>query len=84
MGKRKREPTRRLPEKLKQIRLRLELRQEDIARLVTSGLVRAHRATISEYESGKYEPSLAVLHRYCIAAKIRLEFLADDSLDLPL
>ena len=45
------------------------------------GLVAYHR--VSEYESGRREPSLAVLLAYGRAAGVHLEFIIDDNLDLP-
>ena len=40
-------------------------------------------ARISEYEHGTREPNLMVLLRYARVAKVRVENLIDDNLDLP-
>ena len=82
MGKASRPKPKRLAEKLLQIRLALNLSQNDlIGRLgFEKELV---QGTISTYELGKREPSLPLLLRYARLAGICVDSLIDDELDLP-
>lgn len=71
----------RLPEKLLQIRLALELSQgEMLRRLELNNLT---RTTISAYEVGTSEPPLPVLLKYARLIGISTDVLIDDELDLP-
>jgi transcriptional regulator with XRE-family HTH domain len=74
-------PTR-LPEKLLQIRLALNLSQGEMLRRL-----RLHeklsRTTISAYELGTGEPPLPVLLDYARMANVWMDVLVDDELDLP-
>jgi transcriptional regulator with XRE-family HTH domain len=82
MGRGPREKPERLAEKLLTIRERLGLSQtEMLKRLGAEDRMEYHR--ISEFESGKGEPSLIVLLQYARAAGVSMEILADDTLDLP-
>lgn len=72
----------RLGEKLRQIRSMLGLSlSEMLKHLDAEDLIASSQ--ISEYESGRREPSLQVLLRYARAAGVNMEALADDELDLP-
>jgi transcriptional regulator with XRE-family HTH domain len=72
----------RLAEKLKQIRERLNLSQNEM--LDQLGFKeRLFRSNISQYELGTREPSLLVLLAYARSAKISVDVLIDDELDLP-
>jgi transcriptional regulator with XRE-family HTH domain len=72
----------RLAEKLRQVRVSLGLSQtEMLKRLGAEDLIAYHR--ISEFESGKREPTLLVLLQYARTAGIPTEVLIDDDLDLP-
>lgn len=72
----------RLADKLRQIRLALELSQPEMLRHL--GLEESMQyARISEYEQGIREPSLLTLLAYSRVAGVHLEVLADDELDLP-
>jgi transcriptional regulator with XRE-family HTH domain len=72
----------RLPEKLRQIRLTLGLSQAEMVRRL--GLEEGMQyARISEYEQGIREPSLLVLLRYARVAGVYVEEIIDDKLDLP-
>jgi len=74
-------PTR-LPEKLVQIRLGLNLSQgEMLYRLRLHE--RLTRNSISAYELGRGEPPLPVLLDYARIANVWMEVLVDDALDLP-
>jgi|ERR1041385_6495720 DNA-binding XRE family transcriptional regulator len=68
-----------LAEKLKKIRLNLGLSQAQIAAQI--GVT--DRASISGYERGEREPPLPVLLAYARVARIPMETLVDDELDLP-
>jgi DNA-binding XRE family transcriptional regulator len=78
-GKRKRPYPRKLAEKLKALRENLGLSQGDIATRI--GV--KDRASISGYERGEREPPLPVLLAYARLAKVPMETLVDDKLDLP-
>lgn len=67
-----------LADKLRQLRERLGLSQGDIAARV--GV--KDRASISGYERGEREPPLPVLLAYARLAKVRMETLVDDEIDL--
>ena len=68
-----------LASKLKTIRQRLGLSQtEMVERLRFHG----HYGRISEYELGRRQPSILTLLRYARAARITLEEIVDDELEL--
>ena len=72
----------RLPEKLLQIRLALELSQDGMLRLL--GLdEKLSRTSVSAYELGTGEPPLSVLLDYARIANVWTDVLIDDELDLP-
>jgi transcriptional regulator with XRE-family HTH domain len=72
----------RLAEKLRRIRSSLDLTQAELLRkLDIEGL--ATQSKISEFESGKREPSLIILLQYARAAGVSTDVLIDDELDLP-
>jgi transcriptional regulator with XRE-family HTH domain len=72
----------RLAEKLRYIRASLELTQEELLRrLDIEGL--ATQSKISEFESGKRDPSLLILLQYSRLAGVHMEDLVDDQTDLP-
>ncbi|HZH91675.1 MAG TPA: helix-turn-helix transcriptional regulator [Pyrinomonadaceae bacterium] len=77
-----RERPARLAEKLLQIRLALGLSQDDMLRRLGQD-EKSYRFYISNYETGKREPSLLVLLEYARVANVLLEVLADDELNLP-
>lgn len=82
MGKRARMKQERLAEKLLQIRNALGLSQtEMLKRLGFEEIIDYKR--ISEYELGKNEPPLAILLQYARVARVCLDVLADDEMDLP-
>lgn len=72
----------RLAEKLRQIRLALELSQPEMLKRLGLEEVMQY-ARISEYETGLREPSLLTLLAYSYVAGVHMEVLADDELDLP-
>jgi transcriptional regulator with XRE-family HTH domain len=72
----------RLPEKLLQIRLALDLSQGGM--LHRLGLdEKLSRTTVSAYEVGTSEPPLPVLLEYARIANVWVDVLIDDRLDLP-
>ena len=82
MGKGKRARPKYLAKKLREIRSRMELSQNAMLRHL--GLdVEFSRAELSAYERGVREPPLKVLLSYSKAARIWINVLVDDSLDLP-
>ena len=71
-----------LSQKLRQIRIDLALSQVEIVRRL--GFEDSlHVGRISEYEQGLREPSLLVLLAYARLARVHLEDLVDDEIDLP-
>ena len=82
MGLKRRLRVERLPEKLKQIRENLGFSQNEILKRLGFD-ERFDRSTISHYESGDREPPLPVLLSYARLAKVYVDFLIDDDLDLP-
>ncbi|HEX8844668.1 MAG TPA: helix-turn-helix transcriptional regulator [Pyrinomonadaceae bacterium] len=82
MGRGAREKPERLAEKLLQIRLALGLSQSELLRrLGAEDRMAYHR--ISEFESGKGEPSLIILLQYARVAGVHMEDIVDDEIDLP-
>jgi transcriptional regulator with XRE-family HTH domain len=82
MARGAREKPARLAEKLLTIRQALGLSQSEILRrLGAEERMAYHR--ISEFESGKGEPSLIILLQYARVAGVCVDTLIDDRLDLP-
>jgi transcriptional regulator with XRE-family HTH domain len=82
MGTNPRARPQRLAVKLRHIRLTLNLTQAELLRqLDVEGL--ATQSKISEYESGKRDPSLLILLQYSRLAGVHMEDLVDDKTDLP-
>jgi len=81
MGKKARQRPERLGEKLRAIRDALGLSQTGmVKRLGDEGIAPSQ---ISEYETGKREPSLITLLQYARLANVYLDTLVDDELNLP-
>jgi transcriptional regulator with XRE-family HTH domain len=82
MARGPREKPERLAEKLLAVRQRLGLSQTGmLMRLGAADRMAYHR--ISEFESGKGEPSLIILLEYARAAGVSTDVLINDRLDLP-
>jgi transcriptional regulator with XRE-family HTH domain len=82
MGRVSRPKPKRLPKKLLQIRLALDLSQGGM--LYRLGLhERLSRNSVSAYELGTSEPPLPVLLDYARIANVWMDVLVDDALDLP-
>jgi len=82
MARGPREKPERLAEKLLAVRLTLNLSQSEILKQLGAEDKMVY-SRISEFESGKGEPSLIVLLAYARLAGVCVEVLIDDELDLP-
>lgn len=72
----------RLPEKLRQIRLALDLSQDGMLRQL--GVEDMYlRSRISAYEVGRREPPLTVLLEYARSVGVSTDVLIDDKQNLP-
>jgi transcriptional regulator with XRE-family HTH domain len=81
MGKAARQKPARLGEKIRQIRLALNLSQDEmVSRLGFKGMTREY---VSGFERNMREPSLPVLLAYSKIGGCYLEVLVDDNLELP-
>ena len=81
MAKVSRPRPQRLAEKLKAIRLKLNLSQNEILKKL--GMDDTYnRSVISGYELGTKEPPLPILLRYARLTRISTDELIDDELDL--
>jgi len=72
----------RLAEKLRAIREGLGLSQTQMLKRLEHEAT-MHYGRISEYESGKREPTLMTILQYARVAGVHMEDLVDDELDLP-
>ena len=82
MGGAKRPQPKRLPIKLRQIREALGYTQEEmVKKLGLEGNV--PRSYLSRFETGEREPSLDVLLKYSEIARVWINALVDDEIDLP-
>jgi transcriptional regulator with XRE-family HTH domain len=82
MGGAKRQLPKRLPLKLRLIREVLGYTQEEMVRRL--GLEsKVPRSYISRFETGEREPPLDVLLKYSELARVWINALVDDSVDLP-
>jgi transcriptional regulator with XRE-family HTH domain len=84
MGQSARPRPKRLAVKLRQVRLLLGLTQEELAHAVTHIESPPQPGHISEYESGRREPSLLFLLAVARLSGVRIETLVDDGEDLPI
>ncbi|HKS29231.1 MAG TPA: helix-turn-helix transcriptional regulator [Pyrinomonadaceae bacterium] len=82
MGKRARMKQERLAEKLLQVRTALELSQSEMLRRLGFEEILDYKR-ISEYETGRNEPPLAVLLEYARLAGVCADVLIDDEQNLP-
>lgn len=84
MGRSQRSRPKKLAAKLRHIRENFDLTQEQMVKeLKAYGLKRErlYAATISQFESGKREPSLLVLLAYSKYSGIPVNSLIDDEID---
>lgn len=82
MGRSYRARPKKLGVKLKQIRLSLELTQEQMVKRLGVRDEPLYAASISQYETGKREPPLLVLLRYARLYGCTMEELVDDKVRL--
>lgn len=83
MGTSRRPRPARLASKLRQIRTSLGLTQEQMGDLLTTRKSPVYPGHVSEFERGKREPSLLAILAYARVARISVETLIDDHLELP-
>jgi transcriptional regulator with XRE-family HTH domain len=85
MGRGRRNQPRKLKIKLKTIRNRMGLTLQEMVELLQSHATRefVDPSYISQFESGKREPSLLILLAYSNITGISVNTLIDDRLDLP-
>ena len=83
MGRKSQENPKRMAEKVREIRLKLELTQEAMFDELTKQGVNAHPGYISLYEIGQRVPSLLIVLAYARIAGISTDLLIDDKLELP-
>jgi len=90
VGKGKRIVPKSLPEKLKAIRLNLDLSLERMvitleAELLNLGYtdINLYSGYITEFEQGKREPILPVLLAYGRVSKVNVETLIDNKIEMP-
>lgn len=82
MGTQMRRTPTRLPEKLREIRLKLGLSQNEMIRRM--GLEEElTREQVSSFELGRRQPNLLTLWAYANAANLYVDALIMDSTDLP-
>ncbi len=82
MGSLLRRSPKRLPEKLREIRLKLGLSQNEMIRRM--GLeAELTREQVSSFELGRRQPNLMTLWAYADAANLYVDALILDSVDLP-
>lgn len=82
MGAQTRRTPKRLPEKLREIRLKLGLSQNEMIRRM--GLEKElTREQVSSFELGRRQPNLMTLWAYANAANVYVDTLILDSTDLP-
>jgi transcriptional regulator with XRE-family HTH domain len=79
VGHKRRRKPKRLAEKLLTIRLRLSLSQNQLAKLLE---FEKGSARISEYEHGNREPDLVTLLIYANLARVSMDVLVNDDLEL--
>jgi transcriptional regulator with XRE-family HTH domain len=84
MGRRAPRPhPHKLAAKLRAIRDRLELSQEQMAAALTHKDSPVHAGNVSRFEHGTREPSLLVMLAYAKLAGVSTDVLIDDERDLP-
>jgi transcriptional regulator with XRE-family HTH domain len=82
MGAQTRRTPKRLPEKLREIRMKLGLSQNEMIRRL--GLEEElTREQVSSFELGRRQPNLMTLWAYANAANLYVDALILDSTDLP-
>ena len=85
MGRGRRTQPKRLKHKLKAIRSKMDVTQQEMVNLLIPHAPNEFIDTgyISQFESGKREPTLPVLLAYSKLTGLSINVLVDDELDLP-
>lgn len=83
MGRARRPTPKRLAPKLREIRDKLGLTQQEMFDLLGDTGTQLYVGHIDGYEKGRREPPLQVLLRYSRVASVTIEMLVDDELHLP-
>jgi transcriptional regulator with XRE-family HTH domain len=83
MGRAPRPKPERLGAKLLQIRIALDLTQDEMLKRLAYRKSPLYASQISDFEQGKREPPVLVLLQYARVAGVPMELLVDDDLDLP-
>ena len=83
MGRSRQPRPARLAEKLRDIRLKLGLTQEQMFGQLADTETVLYPGYIGLYETGQRVPSLLVLLRYARVVGVPMEVLVDDALNLP-
>lgn len=83
MGRSSRPRPARLAEKLREIRVKLDLTQQQIFERLGDTKTPLYVGHIGLYESGQREPPLPVLLKYSRLVGISTDVLIDDELNLP-
>ncbi|HEV7644788.1 MAG TPA: helix-turn-helix transcriptional regulator [Pyrinomonadaceae bacterium] len=73
----------RIGEKVREIRRKLGITQEQIFELLTHHGAKIHVGYIARYEINERTPTMLVTLAYARAVGIPMEILVDDELDLP-
>lgn len=77
------EQPKRLAEKLRRIRLKLDLSQTEMAEALQRQGVKIRRGAIGSYEIKARAPSLLIVLAYSKLARVSMEQIIDDERDLP-
>ena len=80
MGRSRRNKPLKLSHKLLAIRKRLEMSQTQMAKALE---LKVHYSAVSNFELGTREPDLLIVLRYARLARIPMEMIVDDEMDLP-
>ena len=80
MGRVRRNKPLRLSHKLLAIRKRLQMSQTEMARALE---LKVHYSAVSNFELGTREPDLLIVLRYARLARVPMETIVDDQMNLP-
>jgi len=83
MGKKQLDKPKRMGEKVREIRMRLGLTQQEMFERLERHGAKIHTGYIGLYEINERIPALKVTLAYARAAGISTDVLIDDELDLP-
>ncbi|MEZ5425236.1 MAG: helix-turn-helix transcriptional regulator [Pyrinomonadaceae bacterium] len=83
MGRERAKQPERLASKLRAIRLHLGWTQEEMAKALGKYDLKIYRGYVGLYEIGERIPTILILLAYSRIAKIPLEVVVDDELELP-